>query len=88
VKLSRNQQKQHDNFLKLLGEQIVSIRKKKGMSQMELAYAIGMEKPNLRQIEKGKRNITIKTLLLISEGLEISMSELIKLSEGKVERSN
>lgn len=58
------------------------------MSQMELAYAIGMEKPNLRQIEKGKRNITIKTLLLISEGLEISMTELIKLSEGKVEKSN
>ena len=55
---------------------------------MELAYAIGMEKPNLRQIEKGKRNITIKTLLLISEGLEISMTELIKLSEGKVEKSN
>ncbi len=81
MKLSKTQQRQHDEYLKSLGERIVSIRKKKGLSQMDLAYAIGMEKPNLRQIEKGKRNITIKTILLIAEGLGVSIIDLLKINE-------
>jgi len=83
VKFSKSQQQQHETFLKALGARIVNLRKKKGLSQLDLAYSIGMEKPNLRQIEKGKRNITIKTVLLIAEGLEISINELMNINEDK-----
>ena len=78
VKFTKSQQKQHQEFLIGLGKRIVEIRKNKKISQLELAYAIGMEKPNLRQIEKGKRNPTIKTLLLVAEGLGVSVIDLLK----------
>ena len=47
------------------------------MTQKDLAYSIGMEIPNLRQIEKGKRNVTLKTILLIAEGLDIDFRKLL-----------
>jgi transcriptional regulator with XRE-family HTH domain len=76
VKTSKAQDKRQQEFLKKLGERIVQLRKEKKMSQQDLAYAIGWDKPNLRKIEKGKVNLTVKSLLLISEGLGISIQDL------------
>ena len=48
------------------------------MSQRDLAYSIGWEPSNLRKIEHGRGNPTIKSLFLIAEGLEIEFTELVK----------
>jgi transcriptional regulator with XRE-family HTH domain len=77
VKISKAQQKNQDEFLKKLGENIVQIRKQKKMSQQDLAYAIGWDKPNLRKVEKGRVNLTVKSLLLLAEGLGISIQNLL-----------
>lgn len=76
MKLSRAQEKKQQEFLIKLGEQIVLLRRKKKLSQKDLAYSIGWDKPNLRKIEHGRGNPTIKTLLLIAEGLGVSVQEL------------
>ena len=65
-------------YLSKLGKRIAELRKEKGLSQNELSYIIDCDKPNYRKIEKGKRNVTVGTLLKISEALEISMSDLFK----------
>lgn len=77
MKISKAQQKNQDEFLKKLGENIVQIRKQKKMSQQDLAYAIGWDKPNLRKVEKGRVNLTVKSLLLLAEGLGISIQNLL-----------
>ncbi|MES2284690.1 MAG: helix-turn-helix transcriptional regulator [Bacteroidota bacterium] len=76
VKFTKTQQKQHQEFLNKLGERIVQLRKIKKLSQNDLANTIGWDKPNLRKIEHGRGNPTVKTLLLIAEGLDISFQEL------------
>ena len=62
--------------LKQIGERILSLREKSGKSQSEFSYQIGWDKPNIRNIEKGRRNFTIRTLIKICESLNITMAEL------------
>jgi transcriptional regulator with XRE-family HTH domain len=40
---------------------------------------MGWDKPNLRKIEKGRTNPTVKTLIKITEVLKISLSELLDI---------
>ncbi len=68
-----------DVILKKLGERISQLRKKSGKSQTQFSYEMGWDKPNLRKIEKGKTNPTVKTLIKISDVLEITLSELMKI---------
>ena len=68
-----------DFILKKLGERITQLRKKSGKSQTQFSYEMGWDKPNLRKIEKGKTNPTVKTLIKISDVLEITLSELLKI---------
>ena len=65
-------------YIQKLGERIKQLRKKKGISQTDLAYDCDFEKQNMRRIEAGKTNPTIKTLLKISQALKISISEIVK----------
>ena len=66
-------------ILKKIGERITELRKKSGKSQTQFSYEMGWDKPNLRKIEKGKTNPTVKTLIKISEVLNISLSELLDI---------
>ena len=68
-----------DIILKKLGERIFQLRKKSGKSQSQFSYEMGWDKPNLRKIEKGKTNPTVKTLIKISDVLKITLSELLKI---------
>ena len=65
-------------YLKLIGDKIVAIRKEKNLSQVELANSIGMEDSSLRRIEKGKVNSTILMLKRIAEGLGVSIEILLQ----------
>jgi DNA-binding XRE family transcriptional regulator len=46
------------------------------MKQKELADRMDIDDATLRKIEKGKLNLTLKTLLRISSAFELSLSEL------------
>lgn len=62
-------------YLRLMGQNIANIRKKKGMKVTELAYACDMEKTNLIPIEKGRINVTALTLHKIANALEVDVKE-------------
>ncbi len=57
-------------FLKF-GKIIRDARVKKGLSQMELAFKVGMKQPDISKIEEGVKNITLKTLAALCKALEI-----------------
>lgn len=60
-----------------IGQEIKQIRKRKKISQAELAGLLGWDKAYLSRIESGKQNLTIKTLSDISKALKISPSALM-----------
>lgn len=60
-----------------LGLKVKELREEKGLSQTELAYKIGKDQPSINRLEKGKVNPSIIYLLEISEGLEMSIIELV-----------
>jgi transcriptional regulator with XRE-family HTH domain len=65
--------------LKQIGNNIRKIRTKRGMTQVELAYASEIEENTLNRIEGGKTNPTVKTLLNIAKALDVKLAELVKI---------
>lgn len=59
-----------------LGMRIRYLRKKKGMSQEDLALDSGVNKNYLSDLERGMRNPTINVLERIALTLEVTLSEL------------
>ncbi len=67
-----------DEYLEKLGERIAQLRKDRGLSQRDLALKCGWDKTNYQKIERGKLNLTTKTLLKLCDALEIGMDELFR----------
>lgn len=60
-----------------IAKKIKSIRKSKGLTVQELAYRCEIERSNLSRLEAGKTNMTIKTLCIICNALNVKLSEII-----------
>ena len=65
-----------DDFLKHFGEHIKNIREQKGITAMELAQRIDIERSQISRIENGKANPSVISLLVICKALDISFQEL------------
>ena len=61
---------------KKFGAKLAYIRKSKKLSQMKLAELIDMNFNYIGQIERGEANVTIKTMKLIANALEVELNEL------------
>lgn len=65
---------------KNLGKRIKQLRKELGFSQERLAELVNMDKPNLSNIECGKRFMTAQTLQNIASALNVPVRELFDFS--------
>lgn len=65
----------------LIGKNLRFIRKEKNLSLDEVAAAVGVSKPMLGQIERGKSSPTVSTLWKIATGLKVPFSEFMKEPE-------
>ena len=61
-----------------LGKRIVYLRKKRKMSQLQLAIESEINKNYISDLERGKRNPSLMILNKIAIALKIDMSELLK----------
>ena len=68
-------------FLILLGQEISKHRKKQGLTQLDLASMVNMEKPSITRLEKGRTNPTSLTLLKISNALNIPITKFFYFQE-------
>lgn len=59
------------------GEKVKLLRKKKGLTQEQLAERCGRGKSYICNIEKGTRNTTLDNIPALAEALEVSIGELI-----------
>jgi transcriptional regulator with XRE-family HTH domain len=64
------------NNLITIGENIKKFRNQKNITQKQLAEKIGVSHFWICKLEKGKRNTTLNTLIMISEQLNVELSEL------------
>jgi transcriptional regulator with XRE-family HTH domain len=64
--------------LAALGQRILEVRKKKGITLDELSLRMQISKGNLSDIERGKRDPRFQTLKAIAEGLGLKLQVLIK----------
>lgn len=72
------------SFLKLVGEQLRVIRESKGLTQSqvaELTGSMGMSKSRISDIERGQTNISLNTLELVMNALEITPDELFNFQK-------
>lgn len=69
-----------NELLKKIGESITRRRKEKGLTSKELGYMCDIEKPNLIAIEKGRINVTVKTLKKIADALDIEIREFFEFN--------
>lgn len=69
---------QGNYYYKKLGETIIQTRKKKGLSQDQLAILSDIDRSYLAEVEEGKANPSIKFLYKIAKILKIKVNELLK----------
>lgn len=65
-------------YYRRLGETIVQSRKKRDLSQQQLAILSDVDRSYLAEIEEGKANPSIRFLHKITKILKIKLRELIK----------
>jgi transcriptional regulator with XRE-family HTH domain len=68
---------EHKEFYRKVGELIRSHRKNSGLSQEGLAKAIGLKRPSMSNIEKGRQNILLHTLYDIAQTLGTNADALL-----------
>lgn len=69
------------NELSLLGQlgmRISFLRRKKGLSQLELALSSGVSKNYLSDLENGRRNPSVLLLQKVASGLGVSLETLFQ----------
>ena len=69
------------NLLIAFGKRVQSLRERKGLTQEQLEEKSGVNTKYISAIERGKKNVTIKTLEKIAKGLDLELYELCMLSE-------
>lgn len=62
-------------FLKLVGKRIATLRKNNDLTQVSVCAVIDMEKTNLSAIENGRQNVTSLTLLKIASAIGVEVSD-------------
>ena len=66
------------NILFLFGKRVRDLRKKKDISQEELAHLSGLHRTYIGMIERAEKNITLKNIEKIANALEVSIIDLFK----------
>ena len=66
----------NENIEKKFGAKLAYVRKSKKLSQMKLAEIVDMNFNYIGQIERGEANVTIKTMKILANALEIELKTL------------
>lgn len=65
---------------KRFGAKLAYLRKQKKLSQMKLAEIVDMNFNYIGQIERGEANVTIKTMRVLANALDVELKDLFDFS--------
>ena len=66
-----------DNVIEF-GKRIKKMRLAKGLSQTEVAKELGADKSFMSNLENGRKNPTLKTILKLAKALGVNSDQLLK----------
>lgn len=69
--------KSSDSLRAVLAENIKDFRRKKGISQEELAELCGLHRTYIGSVERHERNVTLSTLEVLASTLAVTVAELL-----------
>lgn len=67
-----------DSDLVALGNCVRSLRKERGLTQEALAYAAKRSANYIGEIERGERNVSVKTLFVLASALGVMPAALLE----------
>src|SRR5438270_48213 len=67
---------------KVIGLRVRALREASGLSLRDLAQRSGVSAPMLSQVERGETSPTLTVAARIASGLELRLSQLLRLDEG------
>jgi transcriptional regulator with XRE-family HTH domain len=70
--------------LKALGAAVRELRARRGLSQEWLGFKAGLHRNYIGAIERGEINPTLRTLVYLTGGLVLPLSELIAVYERNI----
>jgi len=70
-----------DPFLSAFGSHLRSLRKKKGLSQEDIAEKAGIHVTYLSGVERGIRNLSIRNVKRLADALDVPTKELFCFEE-------
>jgi transcriptional regulator with XRE-family HTH domain len=71
----------YDELAKNFGFKLKMLRMKKGMSQTALANILNWQESYLSDVERGKVNVTLKTIDKIANALDVKESKLFNFED-------
>ena len=60
-----------------VGRRLRKLREQHGWTQVQMAERLGLDRSYLADVERGKRNVSIVNLEVISKGFGVSLSRLL-----------
>lgn len=67
------------NLRILIGKRISEIRIKNNQTQHDLEFLTGIDSADISKYERGKRNLTLKTMIKLAIALKIHPKELLEV---------
>lgn len=71
-------------LLKTFGRSVRSLRKRRGLSQEDLAEKSGISRNYISDIERGVRNLGLLALVALAKALRVSLRELVEEIEPRL----
>lgn len=68
----------YEEEVSYISSRIRELRGERRLTVQELAYRCDMERSNLSRIEAGRTNLTVKTMCIICNALNVSLREVIR----------
>lgn len=62
---------------KIIGRRVRAVRKSRGLSQEQFGDAIGYDRTYIGSLERGERNLTLDSVLVLADRLGLDMLDLM-----------
>jgi transcriptional regulator with XRE-family HTH domain len=73
-----NPESSDETALTIFGRRVRSLREEQGHSLRSFARTTGLNRSHLSDIELGRVNVTLETLMCLAYALEVDVSELLR----------
>jgi transcriptional regulator with XRE-family HTH domain len=77
-----------DEYCVLFGKRLAEIRKEKGIAQDKLALKCDMARSFVGEVERGKRNLSLRNICKLAIGLGVTTAELLALIDDEIKPEN